>query len=73
MTVCCAVLCCVCVLQWHAGDNVGTGDDYTIFSKVEGIVIYSKRPGRNLVSSNMQPGNSIMGWGVLCGAPAIRA
>lgn len=52
---------------------MGTGDDYTIFSKVEGIVIYSKRPGRNLVSSNMQPGNSIMGWGVLCGAPAIRA
>jgi ribosomal protein L27 len=45
------VFAVVCVLQWHAGDNVGTGDDYTIFSKVEGIVIYSKRPGRNLVST----------------------
>lgn len=49
------VLCCAVLLQWHAGDNVGTGDDYTIFSKVEGIVIYSKRPGRNLVSGRQNP------------------
>jgi ribosomal protein L27 len=39
------------LLQWHEGDNVGTGKDFTIFSKVDGIVVYSKRPGRNLVSS----------------------
>lgn len=36
--------------QWHAGDNVGTGKDYTLFSKVDGIVIYSKKPGRDYVS-----------------------
>lgn len=48
---CCAVACITSLLQWHAGDNVGTGTDFTIFSKVDGIVIYSKRPGRNLVSA----------------------
>lgn len=36
--------------QWHAGDNVGTGTDFTIFSKVDGIVVYSKKPGRDIVS-----------------------
>eukprot|EP00879_Flechtneria_rotunda_P002572 GHRR01002771.1.p1 GENE.GHRR01002771.1~~GHRR01002771.1.p1 ORF type:complete len:174 (+),score=52.80 GHRR01002771.1:65-586(+) len=34
---------------WHAGENVGTGKDYTIFSKVDGIVIYSKRKDRSLI------------------------
>lgn len=46
---CCAVARITSLLQWHAGDNVGTGTDFTIFSKVDGIVIYSKRPGRSLV------------------------
>lgn len=28
---------------WHAGDNVGTGKDYTLFSTVDGVVVYHKR------------------------------
>jgi len=51
--LCCAVLCCGCCpsTQWHAGDNVGTGKDYTLFSTVDGIVIYSKKQDRSLVSA----------------------
>jgi hypothetical protein len=30
---------------------VGTGSDYTLFSTVDGIVIYSKKPDRNFVSA----------------------
>jgi large subunit ribosomal protein L27 len=28
---------------WHEGTNTGCGVDYTIYSKVEGIVIYDKK------------------------------
>lgn len=45
-----SVLLVVCFLQWHAGDNVGTGSDYTLFSTVDGIVIYSKKKDRSYVS-----------------------
>jgi large subunit ribosomal protein L27 len=31
----------------HPGDNVGIGKDYTIFSKIDGIVAY-ERLGRSL-------------------------
>eukprot|EP00878_Enallax_costatus_P001714 GHUV01001869.1.p1 GENE.GHUV01001869.1~~GHUV01001869.1.p1 ORF type:complete len:172 (+),score=48.81 GHUV01001869.1:154-669(+) len=34
---------------WHAGDNVGTGSDYTLFSTVDGIVIYSKKKDRSYI------------------------
>jgi len=27
------------------GDNVGLGRDYTIFSKIEGVVVYDRLPG----------------------------
>ena len=27
------------------GDNVGLGKDYTIFSKVDGVVVYNQLPG----------------------------
>jgi large subunit ribosomal protein L27 len=36
-------------VQWHAGENVGCGKDYTIFSKVDGIVIYSKKKDQSKV------------------------
>ncbi len=32
----------MCV-QWGAGDNVGTGKDYTLFSTIEGIVVFKKK------------------------------
>lgn len=38
-------------VQWHAGENVGTGSDYTLFSTVDGIVIYSKKKDRSYVSN----------------------
>lgn len=37
-------------MQWYPGENVGQGRDYTIFSEVDGIVVYQKRPERNQVS-----------------------
>lgn len=30
----------------HAGDNVGVGNDYTLFAKIDGIVAY-ERMGRS--------------------------
>jgi hypothetical protein len=52
--------------QWHAGDNVGTGTDYTLFSTVDGIVIYSKKPDRNLVGPALMCGR-LSGAGCLKG------
>ncbi len=34
----------------HPGFNVGLGKDYTIFSKIEGIVKFETRHGRKVVS-----------------------
>jgi large subunit ribosomal protein L27 len=36
--------------QFHAGQNVGTGRDWTLFSKVDGQVKFEKRRGRRLIS-----------------------
>ncbi|HVU12654.1 MAG TPA: 50S ribosomal protein L27 [Phototrophicaceae bacterium] len=39
--------------HFHPGLNVGLGDDYTIFSKIEGYVVFEKlrgKPGRQQVS-----------------------
>lgn len=38
------------VFQWYAGDNVDMGKDFTIFSKVEGIVIFDKKKEKAAVS-----------------------
>lgn len=35
---------------WHAGDNVGVGKDYTLFSTIDGIVIFQKKAERSKVS-----------------------
>jgi len=32
--------------KWHPGTNVGLGSDYTIFSKIDGIVKF-ERKGKN--------------------------
>ena len=29
-------------VQWHAGDNVGMGKDYTLFAKQPGVVVYQE-------------------------------
>lgn len=39
-------------MQWYPGENVGQGKDYTLFSTIEGIVIYQKRPDRDSVSTH---------------------
>jgi large subunit ribosomal protein L27 len=36
--------------KFHPGFNVGLGKDYTIFSKIEGIVKFETRNGKKLVS-----------------------
>jgi large subunit ribosomal protein L27 len=36
--------------SFHAGANVGTGKDYTLFSKVEGVVRFETRRNRKLIS-----------------------
>lgn len=33
--------------KFRPGNNVGIGKDHTIFSKVEGIVVFEHAPGRN--------------------------
>ena len=39
-------------LQWHAGDNVGLGKDYTLFSTIDGIVVYQKKADRSKVGGS---------------------
>ena len=37
--------------QFHAGDNVGLGKDYTLFAKIDGIEKFEKRAcGKKIVS-----------------------
>ena len=40
-----------CGTKWHPGRNVGIGNDYTIYSLVEGVV-YFDRDGRRI---NVKP------------------
>ena len=35
--------------KYHPGENVGMGRDHTIFSLVEGKVIFSEKKGRTVV------------------------
>ena len=35
--------------KFHAGPNVGTGSDYTLFAKADGLVHYFARNGRRYV------------------------
>ena len=44
-----------CGTKWHPGRNVGMGNDYTLFSLVEGTVVFDRGGRRiNVVSSNEQ-------------------
>lgn len=36
--------------KFHPGFNVGLGRDYTIFSKIDGIVKFERRKGKTVVS-----------------------
>jgi large subunit ribosomal protein L27 len=38
----------------HPGENVGMGKDYTLFAKIDGIVIYGKR-GRERKQVSVSP------------------
>ena len=40
-----------CGTKWHAGENVGTGRDYTLFALCDGKVFFDKE-GRRI---NVQP------------------
>lgn len=33
--------------RFHPGENVGMGKDHTIFSKIEGYVVFERMRGRN--------------------------
>ena len=37
--------------KWHPGDNVGIGKDHTIFSLVEGKVVFSEKSGKKIFVS----------------------
>ncbi len=41
--------------QFHAGDNVGTGRDYTLFALVDGVVSFAVGGERNRRSVHIQP------------------
>lgn len=36
-------------VQWYAGDNADLGKDYTLYSKIDGIVIYQKKQEKSKV------------------------
>jgi large subunit ribosomal protein L27 len=36
--------------RFHPGENVGRGDDDTLFAKANGVVRFGRRRGRRLVS-----------------------
>ena len=37
--------------KWHPGSNVGIGKDHTIFSLVEGKVVFSEKSGKKVFVS----------------------
>lgn len=39
-----------CGTKIHAGDNVGTGRDHTLFAKIPGTVVYSDHGSRKYAS-----------------------
>jgi hypothetical protein len=41
--------------QWHPGTNTALGTDYTLFSHIEGIVIFDKKRDRSLVCGRRSP------------------
>lgn len=41
-----------CGTKWHAGRNVGLGNDYTIFSLVDGTVYFDQEGRRINVQAN---------------------
>lgn len=43
-----------CGTKWHAGHNVGTGNDWTLYALVDGTV-YFDRKGRRM---NVQPADA---------------
>ena len=41
--------------KWHPGSNVGIGKDHTIFSLVEGKVVFSEKSGKKIFVSVDEP------------------
>tara|TARA_B100001559_G_scaffold243366_1_gene206407 strand:+ start:203 stop:463 length:261 start_codon:yes stop_codon:yes gene_type:complete len=37
--------------KWHPGNNVGLGKDHTIFSLIEGKVVFSEKAGKKIFVS----------------------
>ncbi len=36
--------------HYHPGVNVGLGNDYTVFAKVDGVVDFSRKRGKRVIS-----------------------
>jgi len=45
--------------QFHAGDNVGCGKDYTLFATVEGKVVFKTKGPQNRKFVNVVPTQTI--------------
>ena len=45
-----------CGTRVHAGENVGTGRDYTLFARIDGTVIY-ERLGKDRRRARIEPAN----------------
>ncbi len=52
----CTLPVCIDSVQWYAGDNVGEGKDYTLFSTIDGIVIFQKKKDRSKVGGGWSAG-----------------
>ena len=44
--------------EFHPGENVGMGRDYTLYAKVDGVVRYTRRRGDRRVISVVPNGNA---------------
>ena len=42
-------------MQWHAGDGVGMGKDFTLFAKQPGVVVYQESKYIRKVCDHTQP------------------
>jgi ribosomal protein L27 len=42
-------------LQWHSGTNTDLGKDYTLFSLMDGIVMYEKKKEHHKERSKVGP------------------
>jgi len=44
--------------RYHAGHNVGTGRDYTLFAKADGRVMFRRKGPKNRLFVSVEPGDA---------------